>query len=136
MPRACHAEFIDVRTEGGKTRVTLYGKCPKCGTGSGYLPVPPEYINHTQHPQGCSTQLVINHHCIAGVVSFIFVFEFKEIRRRLLVHRTKTVPQVEAVGPWLAHWTLRLQLVLQTTKFCLLIHRRAKISVHSVKSRL
>ncbi len=52
--RACHPDSIVVRTEAGATRVCIYGICPKCGTGSGYLDVPAEHVHNTSGPHTSS----------------------------------------------------------------------------------
>ena len=48
--RACHPDSITVRTEDGASRVCVYGICPKCGTGSGYLEVPAEHVHNSRGP--------------------------------------------------------------------------------------
>lgn len=45
MPRSCHPMTVRVKIRNGEARVCIYGKCPKCGTGSGYLTVPSSEVN-------------------------------------------------------------------------------------------
>jgi hypothetical protein len=52
--RACHPDSIVVRTEAGATRVCIYGICPKCATGSGYLDVPAEHVHNLSGPHTSS----------------------------------------------------------------------------------
>ena len=70
MPRSCHPKSIDIRIENGHMRVSVYGICPKCGTGSGYLLVDPNnlYHHHKNEKDGGTGTCIIVEGCAVSTV--------------------------------------------------------------------
>ena len=70
MPRACHPIDIEIRIKDGHACVFVYGRCPKCGTGSGYLEVEEGQTHLTQINEsdgGTGTRILV-HGCAVSTV--------------------------------------------------------------------